>query len=189
MPPEGTNIASHFVFQLGDLEQGFGEAEVVLEREYSTATVHQGYIEPHTATAMWAPDGDLTIWCSSQGHFEVRDETAAILGIPVSAIKVIPLEIGGGFGGKTLVYLEPVAALLSKKTGRPVKMTMDRSEVFQGTGPTSGSYIRLKLGATKDGRITAADARLVYEAGAFPGSPVTRLLSVSSAPMTSLTAE
>ena len=168
----GTNIASHFVFQLGDLEQGFGEAEVVLEREYSTATVHQGYIEPHTATAMWAPDGNLTIWCSSQGHFEVRDETAAILGIPVSAIKVIPLEIGGGFGGKTLVYLEPVAALLSKKTGRPVKMTMDRSEVFQGTGPTSGSYIRLKLGATKDGRITAADARLVYEAGAFPGSPV-----------------
>ena len=168
----GTNIASHFVFQLGDLEQGFGEAEVVLKREYSTATVHQGYIEPHTATAMWAPDGNLTIWCSSQGHFEVRDETAAILGIPVSAIKVIPLEIGGGFGGKTLVYLEPVAALLSKKTGRPVKMTMDRSEVFQGTGPTSGSYIRLKLGATKDGRITAADARLVYEAGAFPGSPV-----------------
>ena len=168
----GTNIASHFVFQLGDPEQGFREAEVVLEREYSTATVHQGYIEPHTATAMWAPDGNLTIWCSSQGHFEVRDETAAILGIPVSAIKVIPLEIGGGFGGKTLVYLEPVAALLSKKTGRPVKMTMDRSEVFQGTGPTSGSYIRLKLGASNVGKITAADARLVYEAGAFPGSPV-----------------
>jgi xanthine dehydrogenase molybdenum-binding subunit len=92
--------------------------------------------------------------------------------MPVSKVKVIPMEIGGGFGAKTLIYLEPVAALLSKKTGRPVKLAMSRTEVFQGTGPTSGTHTRVKMGAKKDGRITAAEATLIYEAGAFPGSPV-----------------
>ncbi|MCE2463423.1 MAG: xanthine dehydrogenase family protein molybdopterin-binding subunit, partial [Dehalococcoidia bacterium] len=169
---KGTNISNHFVFETGDVEEGFKEADVIIEREYNTASVHQGYIEPHSATALWNADGNLTIWCSSQGHFNIRDQSADILGIPVSKIKVIPLEIGGGFGGKTLVYLEPVAALLSKKTGHPVKLTMSRSEVFEGTGPTSGSYMRVKMGAKKDGRITAAEAVLAYEAGAYPGSPV-----------------
>ena len=169
---KGTNISNHFVFETGDVEEGFKEADVIVEREYNTASVHQGYIEPHSATALWNADGNLTIWCSSQGHFNIRDQSADILGIPVSKIKVIPLEIGGGFGGKTLVYLEPVAALLSKKTGHPVKLTMSRSEVFEGTGPTSGSYMRVKMGAKKDGRITAAEAVLAYEAGAYPGSPV-----------------
>ena len=167
-----TNVANRFVFEVGDLEKGFQEADVVVEREYRTATVHQGYIEPHSATALWSPDGKATIWCSSQGHFNIRDQSANILGIPVSSIKVIPMEIGGGFGGKTLVYLEPVALILSRKTGKPVKVSMSRAEVFEGTGPTSGTYIRFKVGANKAGRITAADATLIYEAGAFPGSPV-----------------
>ena len=169
---EGSNIANHFVFEAGDLEKGFQEADVVVEREYNTASVHQGYIEPHTATALWSADGNLTLWSSSQGHFNVRDQTANILGIPVSKVRAIPMEIGGGFGGKTLVYLEPVAALLSRKTGQPVKLSMSRTEVFEGSGPTSGSYMRVKMGATKEGRITAAEAHLAYEAGAFPGSPV-----------------
>lgn len=169
---KSTNIANHFVFELGDVEQGFREADVIVEREYHTASVHQGYIEPHAATALWNADGKLTIWCSSQGHFNVRDQAATVLGIPVSNIKVIPMEIGGGFGGKTLIYLEPVAALLSKKTGKPVKVAMSRTEVFEGTGPTSGSFMRVKMGATREGRITAADVTLAYEAGAFPGSPV-----------------
>ena len=143
-----------------------------MEREFRTQSVHQGYIEPHSATAQWAEDGSLTIWCSSQGHFNVRDQSAAMLGIPVSDIKVVPMEIGGGFGGKTLIYLEPVAALLSKKSGQPVKVTMSRADVFEGSGPTSGSYMRVKMGANNAGKITAADVTLVYEAGAFPGSPV-----------------
>ena len=169
---KSTNIANHFVFELGDPDKGFEDADVVVEREFRTQSVHQGYIEPHTATALWAADGDLTIWCSSQGHFNVRDQTAQVLGIPVSDIKVLPMEIGGGFGGKTLVYLEPVAALLSRKTGQPVKVSMSRTEVFEGTGPTSGSYMRVKMGATKEGKIAAVDATLIYEAGAFPGSPI-----------------
>ena len=169
---KSSNVASHFVFELGDLDKGFAEADLVVERECRTSSVHQGYIEPHSATALWNADGQLTIWCSSQGHFSIRDQTANMLGIPVSKVKVIPMEIGGGFGGKTLVYLEPVAAILSKKSRQPVKLSMSRADVFEGTGPTSGTYIKVKMGVDKGGRITAADAQLVYEAGAFPGSPV-----------------
>ena len=169
---EGTNIANHFAFELGDPEEGFRESDLIVEREYQTASVHQGYIEPHSATAMWNPDGGLTVWCSSQGHFLIRDAVAMVLGIPVSTIKVVPMEIGGGFGGKLVPYLEPLAAVLSKKTGRPVKISMSRSEVFEGTGPTSGSYIKLKMGVDRSGRIKAVESSLAYEAGAFPGSPV-----------------
>ena len=171
-PGKSSNIANHFFFEAGDIEKGFAEADIIVEREFRTESVHQGYIEPHAATALWAADGHVTIWGSSQGHFNVRDQTANILGVPVSNIKVVPMEIGGGFGGKTLVYLEPVAAMLAKKTGHPVKVAMSRADVFEGTGPTSGSYMRVKLGVNKEGKITAADATLAYEAGAFPGSPI-----------------
>jgi CO/xanthine dehydrogenase Mo-binding subunit len=103
----------------------------------------------------------------------VREQTALLLSIPVSKVQVIPMEIGGGFGGKLVVYLEPIAAALAKQAGRPVKVTMTRTEVFEGTGPPgSGTHIRVKLGATQTGRLIAAEARLLYEAGAFPGSPV-----------------
>ena len=169
---KGSNIAANYLFEVGDLEKGFQEADVIVEREFRTQSVHQGYIEPHSATALWSSDGNLTVWCSSQGHFVIREQTSHIVGIPISKVKVIPMEIGGGFGGKTIVYLEPVAALLSRKTGHPVKLTMSRTEVFEGTGPTSGGYMWAKMGVTNDGRITAVDARLVYEAGAYPGSPV-----------------
>ena len=167
-----TNIASHFVFELGDPEQGFKDADVVVEREFRTKPVHQGYIEPHSATARWDRDGRVTVWGSSQGHFAIRDFTALVLGIPISQVKVVPMEVGGGFGGKLVVYVEPVAALLSKKSGRPVKITMTRAEVFEGTGATAGGYIWAKIGATDDGHITAADAHFVYESGAFPGALV-----------------
>ena len=167
-----SNIASHFRFEQGDLDKGFEQADVVVEREFSTATVHQGYIEPHTGAALWNNDGQLTVWTSTQGAFSARDALATVLDLPVSKIKVIPMEIGGGFGGKIPIYLEPLVALLSKKTGQPVKSIMNRSEVFESTGPTSGTYIKVKMGATKEGKITAASAYLAYEAGAFPGSIV-----------------
>src|SRR5499426_1649554 len=169
---EQSNIAGHLQFQRGDLEQGFREADVVVEREFTTQTVHQGYIEPHASTALWAQDGHVTIWTSTQGPFNIRSLTAAILRIPESQIKVIPLEIGGGFGAKGTSYLDPVVTVLSKKSGRPVKITMTRKEVFEGSGPTSATYSRCKIGATSSGRITAAQLYLAYEAGAFPGSPV-----------------
>ncbi len=167
------NVASHAQLQQGDIEEGFRDADVVVEREYRTKTVHQGYIEPHSATAWWTSSNNrLTIWCSSQGHFAIRDRTAGVLGIPYSDVKVVPMEIGGGFGGKTTIYLEPVAAALSRQSGQPVKVTMSRADVLEGSGPTSGSYMKVKMGATSDGKLTAAQAELKYEAGAFPGSPV-----------------
>ena len=168
----GTNIANHFEFRMGDMDAGFGEAEIVVERSVSTSAVHQGYIEPHSGTAMWHDDGNLTIWSSSQGHFTVREHTARLVGIPVSRVKAVPMEIGGGFGAKLAVYMEPLAALLARKAHAPVKVSMNRTEVFEATGPTSGTQISCKIGATNDGKITAAEVHLIFEAGAFPGSPV-----------------
>ncbi len=167
-----SNIATHNQFKLGDIEKGYSEADIVIEREYNTATVHQGYIEPHNTTVHWKKDGSVTVWVSTQGPFQIRAQLADVLQVPISKIKVIPCEIGGGFGGKFPIYMEPAAAVMSHKTGHPVKMVMSRTEVFEGSGPAPGSYIRVKMGATKEGKITAAEAYLAFEAGAYPGSAV-----------------
>ena len=160
--PEPSNIAKRVQLGHGDLDEGFAQADEIIEREFSTRPVHQGYIEPHACLARSGPDGRTTIWCSSQGHFMVRDYTAKLLGMDLSLIQVIPAEIGGGFGGKTTVYLEPLAVLLSRKSGRPVKMVMSREEVFRASGPTLGTRIKLKLGARSDGTFTAGEATLHY---------------------------
>ncbi len=167
-----TNVASHIQFQRGKLEDGFKDSDIVIEHEYHTEMVHQGYIEPHNAVGIYNADGHGTVICSTQAPFEVRSMSAQVAGIPVGDVKVIPAEIGGGFGGKTTVYLEPLALALSKHSGCPVKMVMSRAEVLRASGPTSGSTIKVKLGARKDGTIMAAHVWLAYEAGAYPGSPV-----------------
>ena len=167
-----SNVTEHFQHRLGDFEKAIEEADVVVERELNTATVHQGYIEPHSVTALWNSDAKLHVWVSTQGAFTVRDSLSSCLDKPVSEIKVVPMEIGGGFGGKINIYLEPVAALLSKKSGQPVKMVMTRQEVFEGTGPTPGSYVRVKMGTTNEGKIIAAQAFMAYECGAFPGGMI-----------------
>ena len=166
------NIAGHVQIVQGDVEQGFRQADVIVERELTTSMVHQGYIEPFASTAYWSSDDHVTIWTSTQNAFGMRASTAAIIGVPESMVKVVLMEVGGGFGGKGTGYIEPVVAVLSKKSGRPVKMVMTRQEVFESTGPTSGTFMRCKIGATKDGKITAAQLYLAYEAGAYPGSPV-----------------
>ena len=170
--PKQTNIAGYQQLKLGDVDEGFKQADFVVEGEFRTKTVHQGYIEPQSATAMWNHNGRVTIWNSSQNPFGIRDNVARILGLKSSQIKLIPLEIGGGFGGKNSTYIEGVAAALSKKCGRPVSISLSRIEVMEATGPACGSYMRLKIGATKDGRIVAAQAYLAFEAGAYPGAPI-----------------
>ena len=167
-----TNIGTHLQFVKGDIAEGFKQADVVIEREFKLASVHQGYIEPHAVVAMWNEDQRLKIWTATQGSFNCRQQTAELLQIPVSQCLVVPCEIGGGFGGKITVYLEPVAAILSRKSGRPVKMSMQRNEVFEGTGPTPGGYVRVKMGATRDGKLVAGEAWLAYDSGAFPGGVV-----------------
>jgi CO/xanthine dehydrogenase Mo-binding subunit len=171
-PETASNVAQRHVMSRGDAGAMLAAADIVVEGRYTTAAVHQGYIEPHACVASWGADGQSLIWSSSQGQFLVRAMTARILNIPLSDLKVIPAEIGGGFGGKTTVYLEPVALALSRKCGRPVKIVMSREEVFLASGPTSGSSIDIRLGARRDGTITAAEMTLRYQAGAFPGSPV-----------------
>ena len=180
---EQTNLASVFSHQRGDLDAGFAGAHLVVDRTYRTETVHQGYIEPHAATALYSADGQIIIWTSTQGSFAVRGQVCEILKIPVSRLKVVPTEIGGGFGGKINVYVEPVAVILSQKAGyEPVKIVMSRADVLAATGPTSGSNIRVKIGVDADGKIAAALAELYYEAGAYPGSPVGAAANVSLAP-------
>ena len=177
-----TNVAAHAQMILGDPAAAFAEADIIVEGEYHNDTAHQGYLEPHSATAQWHPDGKLTVWSSSQGVFAaVRDPLAIMLKMPPSHIKAVPMEIGGGFGGKIRIYCEPLAAILSKKSGRPVQLGMTRAEVLQASGPASGVYTWGKIGAKKDGTIVAAQTRMLFEAGGFPGAPVVGGMNTSFA--------
>jgi CO/xanthine dehydrogenase Mo-binding subunit len=171
-PAKPSNVSKRAQFSVGDVEKGFAEADEVVEKTYRTAAVHQGYIEPHATLARWDADGQAELWSSTQGHFIVRQYTAALCGVPLADLKVNAAEIGGGFGAKTVVYVEPVAMMLSRKSGHPVRLAMRRDEVFKASGPTSGSSMTMKIGVKKDGTITAAEAVYKYQAGAFPGSPV-----------------
>jgi CO/xanthine dehydrogenase Mo-binding subunit len=171
-PAKPSNVAKRVEFALGDVAAGFAKADLVIEREFLTQPVHQGYIEPHACLASVSEDGQAELWCTTQGQFIVRNFCAKLLGMELSNLRVTASEIGGGFGGKTVVYLEPLALALSRKACQPVKMVMSRTDVFKATGPTSGSRMWVKIGATRDGRIVAADAVLKYQAGAFQGSPV-----------------
>ncbi len=171
-PTKPSNVSKRVAFTKGNIEAGFAEAEVIVEGKWTTQPVHQAYIEPHACVCAVGADGQVNIISSSQGQFMVRAYTAKLLAMNISNIRATPAEIGGGFGGKTIVYLEPLAVLMSQKSGRPVKMVMTREEVFRASGPTSGGVIEVKLGAKKDGTITAARAVMSYQAGAFPGSPV-----------------
>ncbi|MCB9722700.1 MAG: xanthine dehydrogenase family protein molybdopterin-binding subunit [Spirochaetaceae bacterium] len=172
LPQGPSNVAKRFFTEGGDLEAGFSDADVVLEGVYETPFTHQGYIEPHACVASTREDGKVEIWCCTQGPFLVKGLIAMVLQWDPNRIRVIPSEIGGGFGGKTTIYLEPVAAVLSQMSGRPVKMVMTREEVFRASGPTSAARVRVKIGAKRDGTFVAGDTKLEYEAGAFPGSPV-----------------
>lgn len=177
-----SNITGKLEHKLGDVAAGFAGADVVIEREFKTRPVHQGYIESHACLVSVSPDGKATIWSSSQGQFMVRAMSAYLTGIPQSDIRAIPAEIGGGFGGKTIIYLEPLALILARKSGRPVKMIMSREEVFRASGPTSGSMSKVKIGATKDGKIVAAQGTFYLQAGALPGSPIRGAAGCAFAP-------
>ncbi len=158
-----------------------GTLEVIVERSFKTEAVHQGYIEPH-ACLVSVVDGKATIWSSSQGQFMVRAMCAHLTGISQSNIRAIPAEIGGGFGGKTIVYLEPLALIMARRSGRPVKMVMTREEVMRASGPTSGSSSTVKIGARKDGTIVAGKGTWYLQAGALPGSPIRGAAGCAFAP-------
>lgn len=168
-PKKASNIARRSEFGHGDIDAGFEKADVIIERTFHTEQSHQGYIEPHACVASISPDGSGELWVSTQGHFVFRQHCAQLLGMDVSKLRVTPTEIGGGFGGKTHVWAEPVALALSRKANRPVKLVMSREEVFRSSGPTSATSIDVKIGVTKKGKITAGEATLRYSSGPYVG--------------------
>ncbi|RWI93459.1 xanthine dehydrogenase family protein molybdopterin-binding subunit [Mesorhizobium sp.] len=168
-PVKPSNVSKRTQYGHGDVHQGFAQADFVVERSFKTEQTHQGYIEPHACVASVNPDGTADLWVCTQGHFVYRQHCAQLLGLEVSKLRVTSSEIGGGFGGKTHVWAEPVALALSRKAGRPVKLVMTRDEVFRASGPTSATSIDVKIGAKKDGTITAAEATLRYTCGPYAG--------------------
>jgi len=165
-----TNVTERMVSKMGDVEKGFADADFIVEREFDSKPMHQGYIEPQGCVAEYSEDGQVELWCSTQAPFVYRDRLSAVLKVDAAKINVQQSELGGGFGGKTGFYPEPVAIQLSKKATRPVKMVLTRGEVFRGTGPVSGTSYKIKMGMRKDGRITAAQGELIFQTGIFTGS-------------------
>ncbi len=172
--PEGLhpNVVRYTEFGRGDVEKGFAEADLVIERSFKTEAVHQGYIEPHACLAQLGTDGKGDLWCCTQGHWYVRRMCAALLGLEATQLRVTASEIGGGFGGKTTVFIDPIALALSRKSGKPVKLVMSRSEVLKASGPTASASMDVKMGMTRDGKLTAATGVFRMQGGAFPGAPM-----------------
>ena len=168
-PSKPSNIAKRSQYGHGDVEEGFRQADFIVERSFKTEQTHQGYIEPHACVASVSSDGTADLWVCTQGHFVYRQHCAQLLGMDVSKLRVTSSEIGGGFGGKTHIWAEPVALALSRKAGRPVKLVMSREEVFRASGPTSATSIDVKIGARRDGTISAASATLRYSCGPYYG--------------------
>lgn len=169
-----SNISAHMEAGRGDVEKGFAESDVIVERTFKTSIVHQGYLEPEAETVFWQEDGHIDVWANTQGSFAVRGNLANLLKVDAGRITVTPLEVGGAFGAKTLPRVTPIAAILSQKSGKPVKIVLNREEVLKATGPGAAAVVTIKMGATKEGKLKSAQSRLVYGAGAFPGAPIMR---------------
>ena len=181
-PKKLSNVFRTMSANEGDVEKAFKSADIVIERDFKTAAVHQGYLEPQACIASSSEDGGVELWATTQGHFQFRAACARLVGLDIGKIRSTASELGGGFGGKLNTYNEPLAVKLSLKTGRPVKMVMSRDEVFRATGPTAGTRITLKMGANKDGTITAVRAVMHYQAGAFKGAPLAAAVNCMTAP-------
>jgi len=182
--PEGSspNVASYIEFGRGDIANGFDKADIVKSGLFKTEAAHQGYIEPHACMAQLDHNGQGEMWVCTQGHWYIRQMCSEVLGLEASKLCVTPSEIGGGFGGKTTIFIEPLALALSKKSGgRPVKIVMSRSEVLRATGPTASASMDVKIGMTKDGYLTAGCVEFRMQGGAFGGSPVSEALQCAFA--------
>ncbi len=145
-------------------------------------TAHQGYLEPQAVVAEVDANGFATVWASTQGQFTAELMIAAMLGLPMSRLKVVPLEIGGGFGGKIAIHGEAVAVRLAQKCRRPVKLVLSREEVLQGgSGPPAAALIDIAVGADKDGGLVAIDGTYRLDAGGLPGLSPSLVMQASAA--------
>jgi CO/xanthine dehydrogenase Mo-binding subunit len=169
-PAKAVNISQQARVRRGDVAKGFAESDLVLENTYRVPMVHQGYLEPHAVLAQWDTTGLLTLWASTQGSFNTRSEVADVLGIPENQIRVIPVECGGGFGGKIRALCEPITALLARVTNRPVRYVMTRREELEAGMPAPQVIIKLKTGVKRDGTLMALEAETILDTGAFSGT-------------------
>src|SRR6185312_4883257 len=149
------------------------ESDVVIEKTYRVAMVHQGYLEPHAVLAQWDRAGNLTLWASTQGSFNTRSEVADVLELPENRIKVIPMECGGGFGGKIRALCEPITAILARATGRPVRYVMTRREELEAGMPAPQVVIRLKAGVKRDGTLMALEGETILDSRSISGAVLT----------------
>ncbi|MDP6821977.1 MAG: xanthine dehydrogenase family protein molybdopterin-binding subunit [Dehalococcoidia bacterium] len=167
-----SNVALHVELGRGDVEAGFAASDHIVERTYKTSIVHQGYIEPEAETAWYHPDDTIEVWADTQGIFDHRNQLCSLLELEQGNVLVRGTEVGGAFGAKAQTRISPLCIILSKKSGKPVQIVLNRTEVLTATGPGAAATVTVKMGATNDGKMKAVQARFVFGAGAFPGAPV-----------------
>src|SRR5207244_6997380 len=148
------NVCNRARIVVGDVERGFEEADRIFEHRFVTRSVHQGYTEPRAAVAQWDSAGQVTVWSNTQLPFEIQSTLSEILQVPVSKVRVVVPGVGGGFGGKLRVGVEHFAALLARKTGRPVKVMTTSEEELTAAYARQPAINELKTGVTNEWRST-----------------------------------
>jgi len=161
------NVCMEMHLARGDVEAAFAICDRVFEGSYQTQAVHPLHMEPHAAIAEWTPDGRLTVWSSAQEPFVARDMLAHVLDVPKSDVRVVAPPLGGGFGGKEAIRLEPICSELARRTRRPVKITLTLEEELGATSPRPPMTIRIKTGVMLDGTIVVRDADILCDSGAY----------------------
>jgi CO/xanthine dehydrogenase Mo-binding subunit len=183
-PQPGSNVANITKMRKGDVEAGFAEAEWIVEREYTNPSVQHVPLETHVAIVEWKVGDEVTIWTSAQSPFTVRNLFCTAMRLPLNQVRVVVPHVGGGFGGKAGIHLEPLIACLSRKAGgRPVKLQATREEEFSLLPCRSALTYRIKTGVRADGMITAQQMTMYWDAGAYADYAVnvTRASSYSAA--------
>ena len=166
----GHNVSTLLDADRGDVDQAFRDADVVVEEVYRSQGINQGFLEPMACVADVEPNGRLVVYASTQGPYQIRAALAGVLEIPVSRIRVVPMELGGGFGAKLRLAFEAFPALLAMKTGRPVKLVNTREEVFTMNGPRLPVTNYIRSGVMRDGAIVAREAYTIFDVGAYLGA-------------------
>lgn len=167
-PIAGTNIINYAEEKRGDVEKGFAESDFVFEDTFKIQTAQHGSIEPHVCICQWGADEKITLWVCNDGPHRLRKDLADAMGIPLTRIRVVVPYIGGGYGGKGGLKLEPVAIALARKTNhRPVRVIMTREEVFTATIVRHAAVMTLKTGVKRDGTMVARQVTGYWDTGAY----------------------
>jgi CO/xanthine dehydrogenase Mo-binding subunit len=167
----GTNIVNRYTFTRGDVVRGFNEADLVVEKRYETSRIYQAYLEPQAVIVdVDLMTGGVVVYSATQGQFSTREHVARALGLPHHRVRVVPMAVGGGFGGK-VALLQPLTAALALAARRPVRLVLSRREDFLLGAPAPGCVVELRTGVSRDGRLGALQASMIFDAGAAPGAP------------------